>query len=49
MKTYKVVCKGTAYVIADSKEEAQEIMLDDLLDCDFEDAEAEAFEIEEED
>lgn len=48
MKTYKVVFKGIAYIIADSKEKAQEIMLDDLLDCDYEDVEVEAFEIEEE-
>lgn len=48
MKTYMVVFKGTAYIIADSKEKAQEIMLDDLFDCDFEEVEAEAFEIEEE-
>lgn len=49
MKTYMVAFKGTAYIIADSKEKAQEIMLDDLFDCDYEDVEVESFEIEEED
>lgn len=49
MKTYMVVFKGTAYVQADSKKIAEETLLDDLFGIDFEEAEAEAFEVEEED
>lgn len=49
MKTYRVEFRGTAYVQADSKKKAQETFLDDLTLVDFEEAEAEAFEAEEED
>lgn len=48
MKTYMVMFKGTAYIQADSKKIAEETLLDDLFSIDFEEAEAEAFEFEEE-
>ena len=49
MKTYMVVFQGMVYIKADNKKIAEETLLDDLFGIDFEEAEAEAFEVDEED
>ena len=49
MKIYRIEFRGTAYMLAESKEKAQEIFLDDLFMVDIEEAEAEAFEEEDDD
>lgn len=48
MKTYKVLFNGTAYIQADNKEIAEETLLDDLCDMDFDDVEIQVIEVEKE-